>query len=56
VATKAPRAGSSVTRRSRLSWLSAWRTSVRETWKMSADLLLRQLGARHQAALDDGRW
>ena len=31
LATKAPRAGSSVTRRSRLSWLSAWRTSVRET-------------------------
>ena len=36
LATKAPRAGSSVTRRSRLSWLSAWRTSVRETLKMSA--------------------
>ena len=36
LATKAPRAGSSVTSRSRLSWLSAWRTSVRDTPKMSA--------------------
>jgi hypothetical protein len=35
-ATKAPRAGSSVTRWSRLSWFSAWRTSVRLTLKMSA--------------------
>ena len=32
----APRAGSSVTSLSRLSWLSAWRTSVRDTLKMSA--------------------
>jgi hypothetical protein len=35
-ATKAPRAGSSVTTWSRLSWLSAWRTRVRLTLKMSA--------------------
>ena len=36
IATKAPRAGSSVTSRSRLSWFSACRTMVRETLKMSA--------------------
>src|SRR5664280_170596 len=35
-ATRAPRPGSRVTSWSRLSWLSAWRTSVRETLKMSA--------------------
>ncbi len=35
-ATRAPRAGSSVTSRSRLNWFSACRTMVRETLKMSA--------------------
>jgi hypothetical protein len=53
-ATKAPRAGSSVTRRSRESWFSAWRTSVRDTLKMSAICCLGELGAGHQAAFDDG--
>ena len=53
VATKAPRAGSSLIRWSRESWLSAWRTMVPRDLEDVGDLLLGQLGARHQATLDD---